>query len=62
MNLPTPLMPALLAFGPLFMVIGLQPHGTLWIAFLGGLMVSFSTLSLFNRQQRLMQKMEQSEK
>ena len=62
MNLPTPLMPALLAFGPLFMVIGLQPEGMIWLAFLGGLMVSFSTLSLFNRQQRILQKMEQAEK
>lgn len=61
MNLPTPLMPAFLAFGPLFMVMGLQPGGAVWLSFLGGLMVSISTVSLFNRQQRLMQKLDSTE-
>jgi len=61
MNLPTPLMPAFLAFGPLFMVIGLQPNGTLWLSFLGGLMVSISSISLFNRQEQLARKLEKTE-
>ncbi len=42
-----PLLPALLAFGPVFMVIGLQPGGMPWISYLGALMTSIGALGLF---------------
>ena len=42
----TVLVPGL-SFGPLFMVIGLQPHGMTWFAYLGAIMTSVCVLVLF---------------
>ncbi|MHC5065109.1 MAG: hypothetical protein ACYTG5_14175 [Planctomycetota bacterium] len=42
-----PLLPALLAFGPVFIVIGLQPDGLRWFAYVGALMTSLGLLVMF---------------
>ncbi len=42
-----PLLPACLAFGPIFIVIGLQPDAMRWFAYFGAAMTSVGLLVLF---------------
>ena len=47
MRILFPLVPALVAFGPIFIVIGLQPSGMTWVAYAGALMTSVGVLCVF---------------
>ncbi len=42
-----PLVPALVAFGPLFIVMGLQPSGMIWVAYVGAMMTYVGVLCVF---------------
>ncbi len=52
-----PLVPALVAFGPLFIVMGLQPSGMMWVAYVGATMTSVGMLCLFGLQVRQLQRL-----
>ena len=51
-----PLVPALVAFGPLFIVMGLQPSGMMWVAYVGAMMTSVGVLCVFGLQVRELQR------
>ncbi len=52
-----PLVPALVAFGPLFIVMGLQPSGMMWVAYVGAMMTSVGVLCVFGLQVRELQRL-----
>ncbi len=52
-----PLVPALVAFGPLFIVMGLQPSGMMWVADVGAMMTSVGVLCVFGLQVRELQRL-----
>ncbi len=52
-----PLVPALVAFGPLFIVMGLQPSGMMWVAYVGAMMTSVGGSCVFGLQVRELQRL-----
>lgn len=40
------MMPALGSFGPLFLLLGLQPHGQIWISYIGAFSITLALLIL----------------